>query len=105
MLPNQSQLDALQRLWKTANGHSGHSRTVARFLLGLYNGQRFPFDLSDFRKLDPNTFNDCLLALQMDCRPHQEVHGVLGVGSDEFEWLALGWDMDEQRGSETGVIQ
>lgn len=105
MPPNDDQIEALKRLWKTANGHSGHSRTVARFLLGLYNGQRFPFDLSDFRKLDPNTFSDCLQALQMDCRLHQEVHGALGVGSEEFEWLALGWGMDEPQAAEGGLIQ
>lgn len=102
---NQTQIDALQRLWKAANGHSGHSRTIARFLLGLYNGQRFPFDLSDFRKLDSASFNDCLLALQLDCQLHQEVHGALGVGSEEFEWLALGWGIAEPQAGEVNVIQ
>lgn len=29
-------LDALQRLWKIAHGHSGQCRIVACFLLGLF---------------------------------------------------------------------
>ncbi len=105
VLPNQTQLEALKRLWKLANGHSGHSRTAAHFLLGIYNGQRFPFDLSDFRKLDARTFDDCLLVVQMDYRLHQEVHGTLGVGSEEFEWLALSWGIGEQDAAEGGFIQ
>lgn len=105
MPPAQTQIEALQRLWAIANGHSGRAGTVARFLLGLYNGQRFPFDLSEFRKLDVATFEDCLQALQMDCRPHQEVHGVLGVGSEEFEWLALSWGLDDSQDGRDSFIQ
>lgn len=101
MLPSQAQIDALQRLWKRANEHSGQGGTVARFLLGLYNGQRFPFDLSEFRKLDPASFEDCLQVLRMDGRPHQEVHCALGVDSEEFEWLALCWGLGDSR---DGVI-
>jgi hypothetical protein len=82
---------ALERLWKIANGHSGQCKIVAEFLLGLYNGYRFPFDLSDFRCLDRNIFKDCLTVLEMDYCPQEEVHKVLGKIHGEFEKLAENW--------------
>ena len=45
---------ALHRLLNVARGHTGQSRVIARFLLGLYNGTRFKVDLTDFRLLTRN---------------------------------------------------
>lgn len=45
-------LEALRRLVRIAKGDSGQCRYVASFLLGLYNGFRFKFDLTDFRAID-----------------------------------------------------
>lgn len=86
-----AQLDALDRLWKIANGHSGQCKVVAAFLLGLYNGLRFPFDLTSLRALDEVIFEDCLLVLNLDNRPVMEVHRHLGVKSEAFELLAKDW--------------
>ncbi|WP_049780123.1 DUF7673 family protein [Aromatoleum aromaticum] len=97
--PTPQQLEALDRLWQVANGHSGQCRTVAAFLLGLYNGQRFPFDLTNFRCLDAEIFKDCLQVLVMDSRPRAEVHVLLGVPGSDFEQLATGWNI---RDRETG---
>ncbi len=85
------QIEALRRLWALANSHSGQCRYVARFLLGLYNGTRFPFDLTDFRCLDEEIFRDCLQVLALDNRPSAEVHVLLGVPGSAFEDLALDW--------------
>ncbi len=85
------QLEALRRLWDIANGHSGQCRVVARFLLGLYNGPDFPFDLTDFRSLDRAIFRDCLAVLEMDYSPEQEVHVRLGISGDRFAQLAKTW--------------
>lgn len=85
------QLEALRRLWIIAQGHSGQCRYVARFLLGLYNGTRFPFDLTDFRCLDVEIFRDCLQVLALDYRPTAEVHVLLGVPGTAFEQLADDW--------------
>lgn len=90
-------LEALQRLWVIANGGSGQCRYVARFLLGLYNGTRFPFDLTDFRCLDAAIFTDCLHVLMLDYQPAAEVHVLLGQPSERFEVLAKSWGIKAVR--------
>lgn len=91
--PTDKQMEALQRLWVIANGVTGQCGRVARFLLGLYNGERFPFDLTDFRCLDREIFEDCLTVLDMDSQPIREVHQLLGQTSDRFERLAEDWGL------------
>jgi hypothetical protein len=86
-----AQMEALRRLWEIANGHSGQCRTVAGFLLGLYNGGEYPFDLTDFRTLDREIFIDCLAVLALDYHPEQEIHVRLGVSGDRFAQLARTW--------------
>lgn len=94
--PTPDQLDALRRLWQIAQGHSGQCRYVAAFLLGLYNGQRFPFDMTNFRGLDAAIFQDCLKVLVMDYAPRAEVHVLLGVPGTKFERLAKDWDIRDR---------
>lgn len=86
-------LPALARLFKIANGNSGQCRHVAAFLLGLYNGQRFPFDLTACRAVDAEIFDDMLLVLRMDSRPRAEVHTYFPNGSEAFEALADNWNL------------
>lgn len=47
-------LDLLALLWNITQQHPGTSgaRAAAGVLLGLYNGERFPFDLTELRLLD-----------------------------------------------------
>jgi hypothetical protein len=76
----QTQLDALLQLFSVAKRHIGCSggNTAARVLLGLYNGTRFPFDLTDLRLLDDRNLTAALVAIEMDARrTHAEVHDVL----------------------------
>lgn len=82
---------ALHRLMPIAQGDSGGSKRVATFLLGCYNGTRFPFDLTDFRQLDQGIFNDCIAVLRMDRRCEREVHCYFNDGSALFESLADRW--------------
>lgn len=88
-------VEALKRLLPIAQGNSGQCRHVAAFLLGLYNGIRFKFDLTDFRALDRKIFNDCMAVLAMDYQPQKEVHLYFDQGNDEgheiFEALAKSW--------------
>ena len=86
---------ALHRLLPIAQGHSGQCRYVAAFLLGLYNGQRFPFDLTDFRGLDLSIFNDCMAVLRMDKTPECEVHIYFDNGSAIWEDLAKRWGIKD----------
>lgn len=85
---------ALTRLFKVAHGHSGQCRYIARYLLGLYNGTRFPFDLTDLRAIDDDLYADCMAVLAMDARvTPQEVHTFFKDGNAKFEQLASDWRM------------
>lgn len=95
MKAHEAGVPALHRLMKIAQGNSGQCRHVAAFLLGLYNGNRFPFDLTDFRSLDRAIFDDCITVLQMDVSPKQEVHCYFDSGGRLFEQLASDWNMTD----------
>jgi hypothetical protein len=82
---------ALRRLLPIAQGDSGQCRVIAAFLLSCYHGGRFPFDLTDFRLLDRELFDDCMDVLRMDRSPVQEVHCYFDNGGEIFEKLAADW--------------
>lgn len=67
-------VEALNRLVLVAQQDTGQSGVVARFLLGLYNGPRFLFNLTELRRLDRSLLDDCLAVLKMDHQPEVEVH-------------------------------
>lgn len=78
------------------HSHSG-ARVAARLLLGLYNGQRFPFDLTDLRRLDETNLERAMVLLRMDARCSMEVHEWLNLlygrtdFGERFEHLAHNW--------------
>jgi hypothetical protein len=86
------------RLYKLANEHTdtGGGSRAAKFLLSLYNGRRFQFDLTDFRCFDPTNLSAAFIVLSMDAtRCHYEIHvildAILGEGANtgaEFEHWA-----------------
>lgn len=88
---------ALVHLWNMAQKYSSSEKAAARFLLGLYNGYRFQFDLTDFRLFDSTNFRRIQLVLAMDHMPKAEVHvvlaGLLGRSARDmgaaFEHLAF----------------
>lgn len=86
---------ALRRLFVVANGHSGQCRKIAAFLLGLYHGGRFRFDLTDLRSIDAELFDDCMLVLKMDSQPLREVHQYFENGGALFEELAARWGVKD----------
>ena len=89
----QQGLESLQHLYQVAQGDHGACRHVARFLLGLYNGTRFPFDLTDLRCLDRELFEHCMAVLRMDYAPKQEVHSYFDKGGRRFEQMAKDWNV------------
>jgi len=102
-MANQLQVDELEilsRFFFLAWGHS-HSgaKVAAGLLLGLYNGTRFPFDLTDLRLLDGRNLDDALALMRFDSRPAMEVHQWLNKlygrhdFGDRFEHLAHFWRM------------
>lgn len=88
---------SLIRLWNHTQQHNGTSgaRICASVLLGLYNGDRFPMDLTDLRSLDPPLREAALNVIEADASVTlREVHNWLNVLSartdfgERFEWLA-----------------
>lgn len=84
-------LPAIERLAKVADRDTGQADTVRSFLLGLYNGYRFPFNLVRLRGLSKELFYDCLDVLTLDARvTAKEVHHYLDNGGERFErWAKL----------------
>lgn len=67
--------DTASRFWDTGGGG-----VAVRVLLGLYNGPRFPFDLTDLRRLDDQNLTWAINVIEMDAsRCRAEVHVVLAA--------------------------
>jgi hypothetical protein len=79
---------ALRRLVGVAQGDSGQCRVARLFLLGLYNGTAWPFDLNRLRSLDLDLQADCLAVLRMDLQPRCEVQCWLEDGEALWRWMA-----------------
>lgn len=93
-------IPALARLIDVGRGHSGQCGRVRRFLIGLYNGSDFPFDLTDLRAVDRAMQQDALAVLEMDMTPSVEVHRrIPGVSEIVAEWAAEAW-AEKSRGAE-----
>lgn len=88
---------ALFRLYEVAQGDTGQCRTIMRFLVGLYNGNRFPFDLTDLRTVDDKLFEDCMAVLRMDARHCvQEVHNYFDNGGQRWEKMISDWHLKDR---------
>lgn len=76
---SEEELEALAGLYATAKRlwDTGGGGACVRVLLGCYNGKRFPFDLTDLRRLDDSNLSKVLTVLRMDARCRSEVHVTL----------------------------
>ena len=84
-------MTALQEIEKAINDHPtiGQAKRLVRFLAGVYNGQDYPFDLTELRGLDTTLANACLDYLNYDRLGIAEVHKHLANGErDLHRWLA-----------------
>jgi hypothetical protein len=78
----EQQQTAIRRVYEAVKVYVGTSggNTCAKLLLGLYNGTRFPFDLTDLRLLDSNLYQAAMTVLHMDARhTYCEVHELLNA--------------------------
>jgi hypothetical protein len=83
-------MQALQAIEATINAHptTGQSRRLVRFLAGVYNGEDYPFDLTELRGLDTKLANACVDYLNYDRLGKTEVHKHLANGDrDLHRWL------------------
>lgn len=68
------------------HGDTGGGIRCRLLLLGLYNGPRFPFDLTDLRSLDDALYQAAMVVLDMDarrtwCEIHVLLDAMLGEGA------------------------
>lgn len=84
-------IPALERLIKVGLRDTGQSQVCGRFLIGLYNGPKYPFDLTELRRLDNELLEDCLSVLRMDANPVKEVHRLIDDGETIFHRLRMDW--------------
>lgn len=80
---------ALIQLWNLTQEHPGTSgaRAAASVLLGLYNGSRFPCDLTELRTLDGHNLSAAITVISNDAqRCQMEVHDWLNhiTGRNDF---------------------
>lgn len=88
---------ALRRLLPCAHGTSTQAEVLARFLLSLYAGHRFPFDLSELSFLAPDLFVDCLAVVKMSYRPELPLYAYFKNGQQIWEQLAEEWRFSDHR--------
>jgi hypothetical protein len=70
------------------NPTTGQAGRLIRFLAGLYNGEDYPFDLTDLRALDTRLANACLDYLAYDRLGKREVHHHLAGGDGDLNrWI------------------
>lgn len=90
-------IESLATLWNLTQEHPGTSgaKAAAGVLLSLYNGQRFPMDLTDLRLLDGRNLAAAIDVIECDAGNLQrEVHEWLNMISGRrdfgmrFETLA-----------------
>ncbi len=82
---------ALRLLETAIRSHpgTGQCARLARFLAGVYNGPRYPFDLTELRALDTSLANACLDYLNYDRLAKQEVHHHLSGGGTQLNrWIS-----------------
>jgi hypothetical protein len=82
---------ALKTIEAAIHAHptSGQAKRLVRFLAGVYNGQDYPFDLTELRGLDTTLANACLDYLNYDRLGIKEVHKHLANGERDLQrWLA-----------------
>lgn len=73
---------AICLLYETAKWmlDTGGGSTCGKVLLGLYNGTRFPFDLTDLRRLDNARLEAAMVVIRMDAsHTYTEVHELLNA--------------------------
>lgn len=67
---------------------TGGARRLVRFFAGVYNGQDYPFDLTELRGVDTRFANACLDYLHYDRLGVREVHKHLANGErDLHRWI------------------
>lgn len=78
---NINGIKPLLNLFEEAKKTNVQSIVVRKFLLSCYDGSRFPFNITEFRSLSFDIWQDCMTVLAMDWSPTKEVHEYLDSSS------------------------
>jgi hypothetical protein len=87
---NSRGVRSLQRIAQAIRHHptTGQRRRLTALLAGLYNGPRFPFDMTDLRGLDDDLRIACLDVIALDSAGVREIHTWGVFDADELNaWL------------------
>jgi len=82
---------ALNRLIPIALSRTVEGKAVGNFLLGLYDGSEYRFDLTQLYHLDLRALGDCMSVLQMDYLPEVEIHERIADGKSIWHQLLDQW--------------
>mgnify|MGYP000903955134 CR=1 FL=1 len=91
-------------LLAAAKRPTGQGRIVARWILGMYNGDENRVDLTDLRALDPNLKQAIIEELWEDTKGGEEIHERMGIGDKGIEEIRRiqGWSGE---GSNRSVME
>lgn len=89
--------EAILRLLPVALSDTGQSGVIAKFLLGIYKGSRFPFDITEMRRLDHEIFLDCMAVLMGDSIGGKEVHIYFEKNAKIWKHLVEYWGLEEKK--------
>ncbi|MEO1819440.1 hypothetical protein [Pseudomonas sp.] len=86
---------SLKVLVDIALGHTGQCRVVGRFLLGLYSGPQYRFDLTDLRMLDAAVHEHCIKVLWLDHTLEREIEKHITDGEAIWQQLISMWGRND----------
>ncbi len=90
---------ALSKVLRMALDDCGGSRVCRDFLLSLYNGNAYPFNMNGLRNLDGGLYAACITIMNIDCRPNPpfEIHNWFTNGNEIFDKLKASHADDKGR--------
>lgn len=81
--------NALTKVLRMALDDCGGSRVCRDFLLSMYNGHAYPFDMNGMCNLDGGLYAACITIMNINCRPNPpyEIHNWFTNGDEIFDRL------------------
>ncbi|BBU30378.1 hypothetical protein BTHE68_41120 [Burkholderia sp. THE68] len=84
-------LTSLVVLLDVAGSDAVQTRVIAAFLAGLYNGEKYPFDLRELRRLDDDLFEHCLAVLRVYNAASSAVRKYFSEDATRWQSLIERW--------------
>lgn len=90
--------DALKRLVEVAEGYSGQSHHCRRILLAVYNGPKWPLELTRLRCLDRDLQRAAITIIEWSAYSSHELHEYLENGASLMKRF---WKAESDQGGES----